>query len=172
MDNIITIGKITKAQGIKGEVKIALMTDERDLYQNLTHIKLGEDSYEVETVKNLTNGVFFKLVGVDDRNSADLLRGKIVTCERVVMPELPKGRYLILDLIGCNVTINGKVFGKLTDILQNGGACPDVYCVTGEGDHSSFMFPALNKVLNNIDIIAKVIDLDSKVLEQIVVYED
>ena len=42
MDNIITIGKITKAQGIKGEVKIALMTDEKDLYQNLTTVKLGD----------------------------------------------------------------------------------------------------------------------------------
>ncbi len=170
MDNIITIGKITKAQGIKGEVKITLMTDEKELYQNLTLVKLGDVSYEVETVKNLTNGVFFKLKGVDDRNTADLLRGQVVTCERLVMPSLPKGRYLIIDLVGCSVTVGGKVRGVLTEIFQNGSA--DVYYVKGDGDHSSFMFPALNKVLDNIDIDKKLIELNAEVLEQIVVYED
>ena len=170
MDNIITIGKITKAQGIKGEVKIALMTDEKDLYQNLTTVKLGDVSYEVESVKNLTNGVFFKLKGVDDRNSADLLRGIVVTCERLVMPTLPKGRHLIVDLIGCTVSINGKVFGVLEEIFQNGSA--DVYSVKGSGDHSSFMFPALKTVLLNIDTDNKIIELNQEVLEQIVVYED
>ncbi len=170
MDNIVIIGKITKAQGIKGEVKIALMTDEKDLYQNLTSVKVDEVSYNVESVKNLTNGVFFKLEGISDRNSAELMRGQVVTCERLVMPTLPKGRYLIIDLVGCDVQINGKSRGKLEEIMQNGSA--DVYCVKGSGDHSSFMFPAINSVLTKVDIDNKIIELDSKILEQIVVYED
>ena len=170
MSEKILIGNVSKAQGIKGEVKVTLLSSEKDIFKKLKKVYLNDKLYQVESVKNLANGIFFKLVGVDDRNSAELLRGASITCEKEDMPKLPKGRYLVSDIIGCTVSVDGVEIGSIYDILQNGSA--DVYCVKGEHNHKNFMFPCLKKVLVNVDIDSKNIDLDREILEQIAVYED
>lgn len=166
MEKLI-IGKVTKAQGIKGEIKIDALIDNDDAFLSLKSLYLNDKHYEVEWVKNLVKGVFIKLKGVDDRNGAELLRGKTVSIDKTEAPKLPQGRYLIVDLIGCNILVDGKNVGKLVEILQHGSA--DVYVVEGK---RNFMFPALKTVLKNVDLNSKEIELDGEVLEEIVVYED
>lgn len=162
----IEIGKIGKAQGIKGEVKIILINPDSDLIGKIKTVFVGNVEYVIENVKVLPNGNFIKLKGVDNRNAAEMLNGKLLFVERDVI-NVPQGAYLIADILGAEVIINEQSVGILTDVLQHGAA--DVYCVSGQ---RNFMFPALNKVLNNIDIENKKIVLDSVELGNIVVYED
>lgn len=170
MKEWMTVGKVVKAQGVKGEIKLDLNFDNNNEFIDCKEIKIGENLYDVESAKNLVNGVFMKLKGIDDRNAADVLRGKLVSISQANQPKLPKGRYYIVDLIGCKIYINNTEFGELTDILQNGSA--DVYVVKGSGNHNSFMFPALKSVLKNVDTDNKIIELDAVKLKEIAVYED
>lgn len=169
MEKII-LGKVIKPQGIKGEIKVDIASQDKALASKLSEVYLDNKCYKVEHVKNLVNGVFIKLVGIDDRNQAELLRGMGVSLDRGQMPKLPKDRYLITDIIGCEIKVNDNLIGKVTDILQYGSA--DVYVVKGINDNKDFMFPCLKKVLKNVDIENKLITLDSEILEQIAVYED
>lgn len=168
--NKIVIGKVIKPQGIKGEIKVDISAADKELASGLKEIFLDDVCYKVTSVKNLVNGVFFKLDGVNDRNQAELLRGKKVSFDRGNMPKLQKGRYLVADIIGCEVFSSGKLLGKITDILQYGAA--DVYVVEGCDGNANFMFPCLKTVLENVDVSSKKIFLNQEVLEQIAVYED
>lgn len=168
--NKIELGKIIKPQGIKGEVKIDISSYDKDLFASLKEVYIDDKCYHIESKKNLVNGVFFKLEGIDDRNQAESFRGKIVCFDRENMPKLPKGRYLISDIVGCEVVVDGKVVGMIKKILQYGSA--DVYVVAGTRGEKDFMFPCLKKVLKSVDIECKTIELNKEILEQIVVYED
>lgn len=169
MDKII-IGKVVKPQGIKGEIKVDILSSDKELVYGLKEIYLDDKIYEIITVKNLVNGVFFKLKGINDRNEAELLRGKQVSFAREKMPKLQEGRYLVTDIIGCEVIVNDLIVGTIQNILQYGAA--DVYVVTGANGKKDFMFPCLKKVLEKVDIANKKIYLNFEVLEQIAVYED
>lgn len=169
MDKIV-IGKVIKPQGIKGEIKVDIQNDDKQLASKLKEVFLDDIAYKVISVKNLVNGVFFKLDGVEDRNQAELLRGKEVSFAREKMPKLEKGRYLITDIIGCDIEVCGNVIGVVSDILQYGAA--DVYVVKGANGNKDFMFPCLKKVLKAVDTQNKKIQLNAEILEQIAVYED
>lgn len=166
MEKII-IGSVAKAQGLKGEVKIQPLTDNLDRFSELKSLFIDDMEYEIEYAKELVNGLFVKFCQVSDRTQAESLRGKKLTIPRQKAIALEEGRYFIVDLIGCDVYVGDNLCGKLKEILQNGSA--DVYVVKGE---KSFMFPALKDVLLSVDIENKIIKLDAKRFEEIVVYED
>lgn len=166
----IIIGKVLKPQGIKGEIKIDVVDADKELVKSLKEIYVGEDIFKVESVKNLVNGVFIKLNGINDRNQAELLRGKSVAFAKENMPKLKKGRYLIADILGCDIVVNGEIRGEIENILQYGSA--DVYVVKGKNGFKDFMFPCLKTVLKNVDVESKIIELNLDILEQIAVYED
>ena len=166
MDKIV-IGKVIKPQGIKGEIKVDILPQDKALASKLKEIYLDNKCYKVVSVKNLVNGMFFKLEGVDDRNQAELLRGMQVAFERDKMPKLEQGRYLVSDIIGMEVIVCDSVVGTVADILQYGAA--DVYVVKGD---KNFMFPCLKTVLAKVDVENKKLYLNKEILEQIAVYED
>lgn len=169
MDNrtdLIQVATLGKAQGIKGEMKINLIGGDADKFAVYDKITVGTNEFAIESFKSLTNGNFIKLVGVDDRNSAERLTNSSVYVEKCRVPR-EDGEYFISDLIGCEIVIDGNIQGVLSDVLQTGAA--DVYVVKAV---KPFMFPALKKVLKNIDIVNKVIELDAKTFNEIVLYED
>lgn len=168
--NKIVIGKVIKPQGIKGEIKVDISPQDKVMASKLTEIYLDGVCYKVKSVKNLVNGMFFKLDGVEDRNQAELLRGKEVSFDRGKMPKLQEGRYLIADIIGCCVEVDGEILGEITEVLQYGAA--DVYVVKGASGKKDFMFPCLKSVLEIVDVNNKKITLKKEILEQIAVYED
>lgn len=169
MDNrtdMIQVATLGKAQGIKGEMKINLIGGDTDKFAVYDKITVGAKEFVIESFKTLTNGNFIKLIGVDDRNSAEKLTNSSVYIEKNKVPR-EEGEYFISDLIGCEIVIDGKALGMLSDVLQTGAA--DVYVVKGD---KPFMFPALKKVLKNIDTANKAIELDAKVFSEIVLYEE
>lgn len=166
----IVIGKVIKPQGIKGEIKIDVASSDKKLVSKLKELFVDGKKFKVLSVKNLVNGVFVKLDGINDRNEAELLRGKEVSFLKENMPKLDDGRYLVADIIGCKVCVENAVLGEITDILQYGSA--DVYVVKGVEGKADFMFPCLKTVLKKVNIESKIINLNKEVLEQIAVYED
>jgi 16S rRNA processing protein RimM len=162
----IEVGKIVKAQGIKGEVKVLSLTDDTLRFKNFKSLYISDSQkLEIETIRLDGLVVFIKFAEILDRNGAEALVGKHLMIERNEATPLPEGRYYISDLIGSAVLVDGKQIGKLTDILQHGAA--DVYVL----DKGKIMFPALKTLLKNVDISAKKIELDAKVFDEVAVYE-
>ena len=72
----LTVGKIAKPQGVGGELKISPLTDDVNRFKNLKTVYLDGKSYNVSKARISPNGVFLTLEGVNDRNTAELLRNK------------------------------------------------------------------------------------------------
>ena len=168
MDKII-IGEISKAQGVRGEVKVNPLTDDLERFYDLEEVIVSGNKLVVEYAKVLCNGVFVKLKGIDDRNHAELLVGKRIEVERKNAVKLKEGEYFIVDVIGSRVTLDGEELGQLVDIMQYGSA--DVYVVKLPSG-KSVMFPLLKDAINSINTDTKIIDLKRSRFEEIAVYED
>ena len=91
-----------------------------------------------------------KFEGVDVVEEAQKYIGKMLYMDREEV-ELPEDTWFIQDLIGLDVidADNGRVYGKVDDVLQNGPT--DVYSIrTPEG--KQLMFPSIPEILLETDI--------------------
>ncbi len=163
----IEIGKITKAQGIKGEVKLLCYVDDAQMLKTIKIVYIGQNSYKVLKYRPDGNFCYLLLDGITDRNTAESMREWIVYADKESV-QLDEGRYFIEDLIGCNVILsNGNTVGKVVDILQYGAA--DVYVCQGERNVS---FPFLKDLVLSVDVQKQLITLCEKRFEEVCVYDD
>ena len=164
----IEIGKVLKAQGIKGEVKLACFVDDAAMLKSVKQVYIGSKTYSVAHFR--ADGAFCYLLldGVSDRNSAEALRNWTVYADKESV-SVADGRYFIDDLVGCTVTLdNGTNVGVVKEILQNGAA--DVFVCDGE--EGEVLFPFLKDLVVNVNIASKQITLDGKRFGEVAVYED
>ena len=170
MDKIV-VGKILKAQGIKGELKVLPITNDISRFKKLTEVFIaGNNQYEVEYARIDSTYAYIKLVGLDDRNSVEALRDCLIEVDRQNAVKLPKGSYFVVDLIGCKIIVDGNQIGTLTDVYDYTGGV-DTYEVTLQ-NKKHLLFPALKMVLENVDVENKIITLNKEKLSEVAVYED
>lgn len=163
----IVIGKVLKPQGIKGEVKIMPITNDENRFYDLEEISCKGEVLKISTCKVRAGFVYLCFEDCNDRNNVEKYRGEFISIPREKATKLPEGSWFICDLIGCEVFDNlGTDLGTLTDVLQNGAT--DVYVI----NDGKLMFPALNAVLDSVDVINKKIVLNADKLTEVGVYAD
>ncbi len=118
------IGIIGKPHGIKGEVIMKLLTDYPKTIKKGNILFLSDEckkKVEVESIRE-KNGrghpeLIIKFNGIDDRNSAENLRGSEIYRRAQDSPKLKKDEYWVDDIIGCRVYNKDNVFiGKVMGI--------------------------------------------------------
>ncbi len=149
----LEMGRITKLQGLKGEVRMQYYCDSPDELEEFDTLYMGKEKTHVEIEKSRylkSDVVVIKLKGVDTPEDAQKLIGKMLYINRDDV-ELPEDVWFIQDIIGLKVVDNddGTVYGEVDEIYQNGGA--DVYSIKTP-DGSQLMFPAIPEVLIKTDI--------------------
>ncbi len=166
-DNII-IGRVVKAVGIKGEIKVAPITDDMLRYKKLKTVYITGIPYQILSCRFDKAFVFLKLNGFFTRDDAEKIVGDYLEIDRAnaIVPE--KG-YLIADIEGCKLFLSdGEEVGVITDVAQYGAA--DVFTIEGNG--KVCRCPFLNKVIEKIDVESKIIVANKKEFTAVCVYED
>lgn len=164
----IEIGKVLKAQGIKGEVKLACFVDDSTMLKNVKQMYVGTNAYAVEKLRCDGTFCYVLLQGIADRNAAEALRNWTVYADKESVI-VPQNRYFINDLIGCIVSASdGMAVGVVKDVLQYGAA--DVFICEKDGKEISF--PFLNDLIVSVNVNSKTIVVDAKRLDEVAVYED
>lgn len=170
IDMIIIVGKILKAQGIKGDIKIACMLDSADQLVDIDSVYIDGVTYGIQNIRVMPNNyAIMKLDLINDRNGAELLVGKNVLADRdkIILPE---GRYFVDDLLQCTVTLDDNTeVGTLVAISPCVSA--DIYTVE-DNNGKSVQFPFLNDLIVNIDTDNKRIVLSKKRFLEVSLYED
>lgn len=167
LNDKVLVGIIVKPQGIKGELKVAPLTDDMNRFNKLKKVFIDGNELKLLNVRISNGELFIFLERVNTRNDAENFRNKeiYIAREDVVLEE---GRYLIEDIIGFKVVFeDGEVLGELTDVLQYSGT--DTYVVNGK---TEYMFPALDDVLISINPTKKTITLNKERFNEVAVYED
>ena len=158
----IIIGKIGKARGIDGTLKIIPLTDFEGRFDNLTEIEVGGKMFQVEKVQHIGGEIFIKFENIDSREFAKTLTNKFLKVPRAEAAPLEDGEFYTFDIIGCEVFDGDKNIGKVENVLKTGSN--DVFQVAGEKE---ILIPALKSVIKKIDIDNKKIVVDSSKLEEI-----
>ncbi len=153
-ENYLECGKIINTHGIKGTVKIESWCDSPEILCSLPKLyimkKTGLIEYEVTQASVHKKCALVKLSGIDDMNSAMLLKNKVVYAERDSIP-LEEGSAFIADMIGLDVfrSSNGEKLGVLADVFES--VASDIYIVKTE-DEKEVMVPAVDEFIDEIDI--------------------
>ncbi|MEG6566001.1 ribosome maturation factor RimM [Thermoanaerobacterium saccharolyticum] len=156
MDDYLSVGKITSAYGVNGEVKVYPLTDHLDRFYDLDYVYIFDDEkkvqYQIESVRFIKNLVLIKFYEVNDRNEAEKLKDKFIKITMDDAIELEEDEYFIKDLIDMKVyTDDKRELGVLKNVLKTGAN--DVYVVKTE--ERDILIPAIKDVIKDVDINGK-----------------
>lgn len=165
MKKYLQVGKIINTHGVKGEVKVMPLTDNRERFEELkTVINVKKDTVHEEDVENskiltiegvkyLKEKVILKFKEINSIDEALSLKDTFMVINREDAVRLPENTYFICDLVGCEVSdINRGLLGAIVDILQTGSN--DVYIVKNKNGHETLV-PALKTVVKSVNIDEK-----------------
>lgn len=146
----ILIGKVIGPFGIRGEVKILVLTDFPERFERGREIVLNLDNErrkaKIESSRPHAGVMLVKLEGVDTRDDAEQLRNAEIVIDRSEVAKLEEGRFYVFDIIGLKVvTEDGRELGTINEVLQ--GGANDVYCTD-----TGLCIPALKDVVVKVDI--------------------
>ena len=146
----IAIGKIAGPVGIRGELKVVVLTDFPERFEagrRLT-LKFADDSrreVEVGSARSRKGGMVLKFNDVDSRTDAEALRDAEIVIDETDLTELGSDEFYVFDIIGLKVvTTDGRELGEVEEVLQSGAN--DVYVTSG-----GVCIPALKDVVEKID---------------------
>jgi 16S rRNA processing protein RimM len=154
--DFLIVGRVLRAWGIRGDLKIQPMTDRPADFARLTQVYVGAPTqpgapprrYEVESFRPYQGNWLLHLVEVNTRTQAELLHGQPISIGRT-QRQLEDGEYLADQIIGLNViTIEGETLGTVAEIIATGAN--DVYVVHGE--RGEVLLPARSEVIRSIDL--------------------
>jgi 16S rRNA processing protein RimM len=162
-DGFVEIGYIRKAHGIRGEVQLRLHNPTSDALAGVSEITLIDDQGALHSRRLLGGsgeGELWRvrLRGVDDRETAEGLRGCRVLIREEELPELEEGEFYHFELIGLRaVDAAGQELGKIVDVFEGGGH--DLYTVrTAEG--VEVLVPAVAAFVAAVDLEAGEVRLE------------
>ena len=151
-------GQIVGTHGVRGEVRVQPWCDSPQ--QFATFKKLYWDAAGKQPVKVKgrphKNIALVVLDGVTTVEAAQVLRGKMLYVDRKDL-KLPKGYYLVQDLIGMTVVDadTGETYGTLTDVSQT-GANAVYHMATEKGE---VLIPAIPDVIIEVNLKKDVLRL-------------
>ncbi|MCX6030652.1 MAG: ribosome maturation factor RimM [Chloroflexi bacterium] len=151
----LAIGAIVGVHGIRGEVKVSLMTDFPERFRRGAKVYLGSGNevapVEIEAARPHKDFMLVKFKSVPDRNAAELLREQMVLIPEAEAMPLGEHENYAHDLIGLAVeTADGRILGRLVEMLFT--KANDVYVV--QGDAGEVLIPALRDVVRQVDLAA------------------
>ena len=157
----VTVAKVTKTQGRKGEVAAALFTDFPERFA--TRKKLRAVDYARGVHRELVledhwfhkGGVVLKFQGVDSISQAETLVGCEIQIPRAERAELPEGSVYISDLVGCTVSDSGREIGRISDVQFGSGDAPLLVVHAGR----ELLIPFASEFVESLDLEHKRVDM-------------
>ena len=154
IDDRIEIGVVSRAHGIRGEVVVVPHDPNGESLHQATRAWVGGVEFEISGCRGANHGMLVKLVGVDDRNMAERLRGQPVVLPRADVAT--DGEIILDDLVGCDVRlVDGTSWGKVVAVEIG----PQDRLVIRDDDVERLL-PFVHELVTNIDLDAAVITID------------
>jgi 16S rRNA processing protein RimM len=148
--NMLRVGQVKAAFGVRGAVKVEPLTDFDDRFAVGSELWLEGDRHRVEWTKASGPGLVVKLTGVADRTRAELLRGRYLEVPAADARPLAEGAWYHHQLLGLDVvTESGRRLGRLGSILSR--PANDVWVVSGE-DAAEHLVPATRDAVHAVDL--------------------
>lgn len=161
-NDFLLIGRITVAFGVRGELRVALISSRPDYIPKIKQVFLG-DSFQMHEVgrfhEHKANVYLLSLKDISTRDQADDLRGTDVYIRASDAAPLAEDEYFLHDLLGLTVqTATGEEIGKVSELIETGANEVLVVRQIGKAD---VLVPMVRTIVQRIDIAAGVIEVTS-----------
>ena len=159
-DDLICVGHILGAQGLKGWVRVFSNTSPREniVSYGPWYVEQGNE-IEVMSVTGRLQGknVVARLEGIDDRTRADELTGCRIFIKPEQLPRLDAGEYYWSDLVGLSVeTLEGDPLGEVASMMETGA--DDVMVLKGERER---LIPfVMDQIVREVDLVNRRLVVD------------
>jgi len=147
------IGTVLKGHGLKGEVIIHPLFDNVENLHNV-HAVIAAfpngriEDLELEQVRTKSGKVVITFKGIEDRTSADALRGVVLSIAREHLPALEPGEFYLGELVGYEVVLDDEMMigpvREVWDLPAN-----EVLRVIRDG--KEILIPLIEEVIREID---------------------
>jgi len=145
----ITIGEIIAPWGIKGKLKVKVVTDFPQRFAPSSKIYINRQPMTISSAEWHKGMAIIKLDSIDNIEDAQRLRGQPTEIHYSQVYPLPEGQYYHFQLIGLEVwTTQGELLGTVTEILT--AESNDNYVVRGA--KGEILIPAIEDVIKSIDV--------------------
>jgi 16S rRNA processing protein RimM len=148
----VVVGKFRKPHGVRGEIRMTVLTDYPELLGPGETIYVGQ-SHQPYTIRELRwhgGDLLIALKELPDRTAVEIFRNVEVSLNTADIPELPNGEFYIHQLVGMDVvTEEGDALGRLKEILLTGAN--DVYLIESP-QGKEILLPAIEEVVRDIDL--------------------
>jgi 16S rRNA processing protein RimM len=165
--DLVAIGSIVKAFGIKGELVVDPLTDAPERFCSLRRVFLVEEAVarglapgeprETQVIGTSVEqrGVRMRLACAPDRTEAEKLVGLLVMVSPEDVVALPPGTFFVHQIIGFEARDEqGMRLGTLKEVLRY--PAHDVY-VIGDGNAPDLMVPAVREFVKAIDPVSRTV---------------
>jgi len=147
------IGKVLKPRGLKGELKVEIITSFPEHFQELEKLFVKNNSdwkaFVVKAVRLNNRFALVRLQGIDSQEQAETLRNHYLYIEEKDLRPLTKDEFYIHDLMNMQVVDeNGTQLGHIVDVESYTGN--DVYVLEG-ADGMKHLLPATKEVVKSVD---------------------
>jgi len=148
----VAVGRILKTYGLRGWVKLeALTTNPRRFRKGNTFILEGETAEErlvLEEAKEVQGALTAKFQGLENREQAAALVGKLLFVTARELGESPQDSFWEHQLLGLEViTMDGDRLGEVVEVMETGAN--DVLVVEGDRE---YLIPMIAEVVKEIDL--------------------
>jgi len=145
----VTIGQILAPWGIKGKLKVEVVTDFPQRFAPSSKIYINQQPMTIDSTEWHKGKAIIKLSTIDSIGDAQRLRGQPIEIHHSQLQPLPEGQYYHFQLIGLEVqTTQGELLGNITEILT--AESNDIYVVNGA--RGEILIPAIEDVVKSIDL--------------------
>jgi 16S rRNA processing protein RimM len=165
-DGLILIGKVVGAHGIRGAIRVYSYAESPEIFAPGGDICLIDPAgqsvpYRIVWATAYKQVVRLALTGLDTREAAQALAGRLVCMAKLALPPLAPETYYWSDLIGMAVhTVAGEYLGQVVQIIPTGAN--DVYVVKTPAGHpvDEILVPAIASVVLEIDVPQRRMQVD------------
>ena len=149
---LIQLGFVGAPFGVRGWIKLRSHTDPPERLLEHRSLRIGQGSvwksYRIEASGRSGGALTVKLVGIEDRDQAQALRGAQVCVPRSELPQRDDRDFYRADLIGCEVVnLEGVMLGKVQHFIETPAQVLMVVRGTQE-----FWIPAVPQHLRRVDL--------------------
>ncbi len=160
--DLITIAKVAKTRGLRGEVVAELLTDFPERFEGLVDVTgtFADGQHvglKIERHFFQKGRIVLKFAGYNTIEQGEELRGIEISVPESEAVELDTDEFFDWQLEGCRVeTIGGETIGTVRELLRTGGT--EVLIVAGT--EKEFLIPFAESICVEVDVDNKLIRID------------
>jgi len=160
-DALAIVGLVRNAQGIRGEVVIESLTDTPDaVFASGRRVFVGDTPMTVESSRPFKGGLIVKFSELENRTSADLLRGKYLFSPFDELAPPTEDEVYIHDLLGMAVKLDtGEAMGEVSSYYE----LPQGLTLEVKTGNGTVLVPYRPEVVDHVDREARVLVVKSAV---------